>query len=212
MKHIGLRTVAAALVLALAAFLTQGTAEAASDPAAQQIQTFYDGLLDTMKHAKALGLEGRYEKLRPVVQRVYDLPTMTGLAVGPTWSSLAPADQKALIAAFERMTLANYAKNFDGYDGEKFIVDPDVQSRGDDRIVKSTLVAKDQTVPFVYRMRQTGGQTGGTWKIVDVYLNGSISELATRRSDFAATLGSGGASALVRKINDLADNVMKNGS
>jgi phospholipid transport system substrate-binding protein len=52
-------------------------------------------------------------------------------------------------------------------------------------------------------------QSGGSWKVIDVYLNGFVSELATRRSDFAATLSSGGAPALVKKINDLADNVMK---
>ncbi len=191
--------------LAFAALLAPAARAAASDPAAQQVETFYDGLLDSMKHAKELGLEGRYNKLKPVVERVYDLPTMTSLAVGSTWSTISPADQKALIAAFERMTIANYAKNFDGYDGEKFTVDDKVQTRGADRIVMSSLVTKDQTVPFIYRMKQSGG----SWKIVDVYLNGSISELATRRSDFSSTLSSGGAAALIAKINELADKVMK---
>ena len=50
---------------------------------------------------------------------------------------------------------------------------------------------------------------GGSWKIIDVYLNGSISELATRRSDFGATVSSGGAPALIKKINDLSDGLMK---
>ncbi len=81
------------------------------------------------------------------------------------------------------MTVANYASNFDSFGGEKFIVDPAVQTRGTDKVVQSKLVTGDQTIPFNYRMRQTGG----SWKILDVYLNGTISQLATRRSDFAST-------------------------
>jgi phospholipid transport system substrate-binding protein len=177
-----------------------------ADPAAAQIQTFYDALLDSMKHGKQLGLNGRYEKLKPAVEQAYDLPLMTSLVVGSNWSTLSAGDQKDLINAFERMTIANYAKNFDNFSGEKFTVDPAVLTRGVDKVVQSKLVTGNQSIPFNYRMRQS---SGGTWKIVDVYLNGTISELATRRSDFGSTLANGGAPALIKKINALADGLMK---
>jgi phospholipid transport system substrate-binding protein len=179
--------------------------ETLADPAARQIQSFYDTLLDSMKHAKDLGLKGRYEKLKPAVEQTYNLPMMTSLIVGAGWTKLSSAEQQALIQAFERMTIANYAKNFDSYDGEKFTVDPNVQTRGADKVVQSKLVTSSEAIPFNYRMRQSGG----AWKIVDVYLNGFVSELATRRSDFSSTLASGGAPALIKKINDLADALMK---
>ena len=193
------------VTLLFAPALSTAANAADADPAAAQIQTFYDALLDTMKHGKQLGLNGRYEKLKPVVEQVYDLPLMTRLVVGSTWTSLSAGDQQALTAAFERMTIANYAKNFDDFSVEKFTVDPAVQTRGVDKVVQSKLITSGQTVPFNYRMRQSGG----TWKIVDVYLNGFVSELATRRSDFGSTLASGGASALIKKINALADGLMK---
>jgi phospholipid transport system substrate-binding protein len=180
-------------------------ARADADPAAAQIQSFYDTLLDTMKHGKALGINGRYEKLKPAVDQAYDLPLMTSLVVGSSWSTLSAGDQKDLIAAFERMTIANYASNFDDFSGEKFTVDPAVQTRGVDKVVMSKLIAGGQTIPFNYRMRQSGG----TWKIVDVYLNGFVSQLATKRSDFGATLSAGGASALIKKLNEVSDQEMK---
>jgi phospholipid transport system substrate-binding protein len=192
-------------VLALPLAMPAHADDAATDPAAKQIQTFYDVLLDNMKRGKELSLMGRYNKLKPVIEQTYDLPLMTSLAVGPTWSSLPATDQQALIAAFERMTLANYAKNFDTFSGEKFVVDPNAQVHGTDKVVMSKLITSGQTIPFNYRMRQSNG----SWKVIDVYLNGFVSELATRRSDFAATLSSGGAQALVKKINELADNAMK---
>jgi phospholipid transport system substrate-binding protein len=201
------RVCAALSLLALAAF---GAAparadDAPSDPAAKQIAVFSDTLLDSMRQAKALGISGRYAKLKPVVEQTFDLAAMTRLAVGPSWATLTAADQQALVDAFERMTLANYARNFDGFSGEKFVIDPNVQTRNDDRIVQTTLVhAKGAPVPFVYRMHQVGG----VWKIVDIYLNGYVSELATRRSDFAATIASGGSAALIKRINALSDKLM----
>jgi phospholipid transport system substrate-binding protein len=207
MKNLWFKGIAMAMLAVFAAFLVQPASadEAATDPAARQIQAFYDVLLDNMKRGKEMGLMGRYNKLKPVIEQTYDLPLMTSLSVGPSWSSLSAGDQQALTTAFERMTLANYAKNFDTFSGEKFVVDPAVQVHGTDKVVMSKLVTSGQTIPFNYRMRQSGG----SWKVIDVYLNGFVSELATRRSDFAATLSSGGAPALVKKINELADNVMK---
>ena len=199
------------LLMALMLVLMPAVATAADDaappgdPAAKTVQGFYDALLDTMKHGKELGLMGRYNKLKPAIEQAYDLPLMTSLAVGSTWSTLSASDQQALIAAFERMTIANYAKNFDSYGGENFVVDPTVQSSGADKRGLSKLVTASQTVAFNYRLRQTGG----TWKIIDVYLNGFVSELATRRSDFGATLQAGGAPALIKKIDELSDRVMK---
>ncbi len=80
--------------------------------------------------------KSRYDKLKPAIERAFDIPGMTALSVGPSWSSTAPADQKALIDAFERMTIANYARSFDSYDGEKFTVDPTAVDRGSDKLVK----------------------------------------------------------------------------
>ena len=192
--------------LALVALLSGGLpALADTDPAAQTVQSFYDTLVATMKQGKELGMKGRYDKLKPAVEQAYDLADMTKFVVGPTWSSLSAADQQAVTEAFERMTIANYAANFDSFGGEKFSVEPTAQTRGADKVVMSSLVAGNQTIPFNYRLRQVGG----SWKILDVYLNGSISELATRRSDFASTVSSGGAPALIKKIDALSDQLMK---
>jgi phospholipid transport system substrate-binding protein len=39
--------------------------------------------------------------------------------------------------------------------------------------------------------------SGGSWKIIDVFLSGTISELAARRSEYSLVLRTGGAPALV---------------
>jgi phospholipid transport system substrate-binding protein len=170
------------------------------DPAAASVQNFYDALTASMKAAGTA--KSRYDRLKPAVEQDFDLPGMTALSVGPTWASTSAADQKALTDAFERMTIANYARNFDSYSGEKFTVDPAVQERGGDKFVKSSLKpGSGDTIAFNYRLRQTGS----SWKIVDIYLAGNISQLAQKRADFASTLSASGPQGLAKKLNALAD-------
>jgi len=177
------------------------TAQSA-DPSSAQVQGFYDALLASMKSGGSA--KSRFEKLKPAVEKTFDLPAMTATAVGPGWASLSEADKKALTDAFSRMTIANYAKNFDSYGGEKFTVEPASIARGSDHFVKSTLKTSNDSIAFNYRMHQVGSE----WKVTDVYLAGNISQMAQKRSDFAATFASGGASGLAKRINALADQML----
>jgi phospholipid transport system substrate-binding protein len=198
-----------ALVLVFLVILVPARLTAAdADPAGQQVEKFYAALTDAMKRGKELGIEGRYKALAPVVEDTFDLPVMAQLTVGPAWNMQSDADKKAIIDAFTRMTVANYAKSFASYGGEQFTVDPMVKMRGQDKIVESKLIGSDKmATPFVYRMHMAGDK----WKVIDVYLNGTISQLALKRADFSSTVASQGAQALVKKINDLVDTQMKGG-
>jgi phospholipid transport system substrate-binding protein len=73
-------------------------------------------------------------------------------------------------------------------------------------VVTTHLLSPGQApVTIAYRMRDTGGG----WKIIDVFYNGAISQLTTRRSDFAAPLASGGAKGLVAHLNATADKLLQ---
>ena len=194
----------AAALLLCAAMAPDARAE--TDPAAAQVDGFDNVLLAVMKQADQLGVRGRARKLTPEIERAFNLPVMTRFAVGQSWSTMSDSDHAALIAAFTRYSAASYAHNFDGYSGEKFVVDPNVETRGLDKIVKSQIIAgSGAPVVIDYRMRNDGG----TWKIIDVYFQGTISQLTTRRSDFAAALASGGASALIAHMDAQTEKLLK---
>jgi phospholipid transport system substrate-binding protein len=201
-----LKPALAALLLtaapALTAVQTLPVQAQAADPSVDQVQGFYDALLASMKSGGTA--KSRYEKLKPAVEKAFDLPAMTATAVGPTWASTSEADKKALIDAFSRMTIANYAKSFDSFGGEKFTVEPAAIARGNDHFVKSTMKTSKETIAFNYRTHQVGSD----WKITDVYLAGNISQMAQKRSDFAATLASGGPQGLAKRISALADQML----
>ena len=129
---------------------------------------------------------------------------MTRFAVGPGWSAMSAADQQALVRAFGRFTAATFAKNFDGQ--LRFAIDPAVQTRAPDKLVTDTLTPRTGS-PTVLRWRMR--ESGGRWKIVDVFYNGAVSQLATQRADFQSTLAAGGAAALVKKLDEKTATLLR---
>jgi phospholipid transport system substrate-binding protein len=182
---------------------------AADAPAADvtaPIRAFYAALLDVMKRAKALGIRGRYDALAPVVSATFDLPAMTRISVGPRWTSIPPEQQASLIDAFSRMTIATYASRFDGYSGERFEIEPEVDARGTGSVVHTRIIqSKGEPVTLNYLMRRSGS----AWKAVDVYLSGTISEIATRRSEFGGILDAGGPQALIGSLRQQTDRMLR---
>jgi phospholipid transport system substrate-binding protein len=170
----------------------------AASPAAGVIEEFYATLLDTMKNAEKLGFNGRREKLAPAIDKAYNLPLMARLSVGPQWKSLSAEEQKRFVAGFRELTLSTYAARFDGYSGEKLVVEADNQDAQGGKIVHTKLVKSDgEPIQLNYLMRQEGE----AWKIIDVYLKGTVSELATRRSEFSSVLRRDGGAALLKVMD-----------
>jgi phospholipid transport system substrate-binding protein len=65
-------------------------------------------------------------------------------------------------------------------------------------MVRSQIVrANGEPVKVDYMMRRKGD----SWLISDIYLDGAISEVATRRSEFAAILKSQGIDGLIAALN-----------
>jgi phospholipid transport system substrate-binding protein len=166
-------------------------------PAAAVVEGFHAALLDVMRNARALGPRGRERRLRPAMQAAFDLPAMARIAVGPPWTGLAEGERQALVAAFSDWVVATYASRFDGYSGESFAAAGESALQNGDRLVRTQLLRpSDAPVQLNYLLR--GGE--GRWRVVDIYLGGTVSELASRRAEFTALLREGGAERLVAEL------------
>ena len=186
-------------------FLAGSVYAAAGDPAAAQVQTLTNALLKSMHAGSTISVAERYKQLEPVIEQVFAMPLVTRLAVGPEWANFSPDQQKALIAAYTRFTVANYVHNFNDFDGQRFEMDDNVLTRGEDKVVHTRIIpAHDVPVSLLYRMREVDG----TWKVIDVISDG-VSQLALRRSDFAVALAAGGAPALIAHLNKSSDGLLK---
>ena len=171
------------------------------------VNTFHETLISTMKDGRTLSESGRYARIEPVVHRLFDLPLMSRLAIGASWTTLSQAQQQLAIAAFGAYIAATYTDRFDSYSGQRLEIVGQQPSRPG--IIVKTRIVKSNGEPISvdYAMRQNDG----AWQISDVYLDGTISQLATQRSEFGAILRREGFDGLIatlqRKVKFLAGNL-----
>ncbi|MDD3029272.1 MAG: ABC transporter substrate-binding protein [Alphaproteobacteria bacterium] len=188
------------IAVLLLSVLSPGASWAAAAQKPQDIvRTFYAALTETMKQGKSLGFDGRYARLEPVIKNTFNFPLMTRLAVGFGWARATQAEKDELIDAFSAFSIATYANRFSSYDGEVFTVTGEKKSETG-VVVETTLKPKnDDAVMLNYLMR---ADKDGKFRIVDVFMNGTISELATRRSDFSSIVRRQGIPALIRSLKE----------
>ncbi|MFY7959413.1 MAG: ABC transporter substrate-binding protein [Elsteraceae bacterium] len=189
------------LALAVAAFpfLSLRAAEGDAAKAQAVVNRLHEALLAAMKSAAALKFQGRAEALAPVLTETFNLPLMARVAVGPGWKDLTEDQQRRFTDAFTRMTIATYANRFDGYAGESFETLPEAPAQQNGFMVQTRLNRTDGQPPVAlnYLMRQ---EKEGGYRIVDVYLSGAISELATRRSEYSTILKRDGVEKLIEGV------------
>jgi phospholipid transport system substrate-binding protein len=166
--------------------------------AAAPVQSFNAALLRVMKAGASTPFATRYAMLEPAIGRAFDLNAILRVSVGAPWSSMTADEQAALAAAFRRYTVANFVANFDSYAGQTIEVAPDARSLANgDQVVSTRIGGPDgASIDLAYVMRQ--GPAG--WQAVDVLAQGSISRVATQRSDFRTLLSNGGSAALVSSL------------
>jgi phospholipid transport system substrate-binding protein len=192
---------AAALVGGLSLGILSYPAHAAPASGGDTVQGLYEALASTMKNGRTLGQSGRFTQLAPVIRRTFDIASMARLSVGPSWANLPEAQRQQVSESFGRYISAIYADRFDSYNGQKLEVTGE-QPAPSGLMVRSQIIkANGEPVKVDYMMRRSGD----SWLISDIYLDGAISEVATRRSEFAAILKSDGIDGLIAALNRKAD-------
>jgi phospholipid transport system substrate-binding protein len=172
------------------------------------VEKLHGALLQAMKGGSKLGFKGRVALLDPVVRETYDLAAMARVATGAAWPKLSEEERGQIAEAFAAWTVATYASQFKAYDGESFTTKAEVDSARGRRAVETTLNAKgEDPVILNYQLREQDGR----WRIVDVYLDGSVSQLAMRRNEFAGVLAKGGAAGLIGSMQTQAAQLAKGG-
>ena len=165
------------------------------------VQGFYDALLITMKNGRTLGQSGRFAQLEPVIRSTFDVPSMARLSVGPSWATLTEAQRQQVTESLGRYISAIYADRFDSYSGQKLQVTGEHPAAAGVMVHSQIIKANGEPVNVDYMMRRSGD----SWLIADIYLDGAISELATRRSEFSAILKNEGVDGLIAALDRKSD-------
>ncbi len=168
-----------------------------SSAARAVVESLHETLLECMQQADALGFEGRTDQIGRRLDETFDLPFMARMSVGSAWDGLTPAERVDFVALSRRLSAANYAHNFDGFGGERFAIVADEPAPRGTLLVKTELIVpEDDDHKFDYRLRK--GESG--WRIIDVQLDGKISELTLRRADWRSVIKREGFPQLIVEL------------
>lgn len=189
-----------ALLAPLLALLSLAGAATAGDAGARATVERLDAVyLDVMKNAVQLGYSGRFARLEPALAKAFDFAAMARLSVGGRWKDLSPAQQAKLVQTFGRLSVATYAGRFTGYSGERFeILGEEPSAQGTVLVRTRVVLGEKDPIQLDYRLRS--GPNG--WRIIDVFLDGTVSELALRRSEYTAVLDRDGFDALIAALDE----------
>lgn len=141
----------------------------------------------------------RVQLLTPTVDRVFNLQTVLQNSLGLRYRTLPDAQKQQLLEQFRQFTVARYVSNFAVGGSEQFKVEPAATPSPvpGDQIVHTQIVSGGTSTPINYVMRQGAGEG---WQVVDVLLNGNISQVAVQRADFGSSLTSGDATPLIESL------------
>ena len=189
----GFAGAALAILLSTAAIgAAPGVWAAEPDAAVARVQTLDETLAVAAKKGELRG-----PKMRQTLEQSFNLAIMAQVAVGAPWSTLSASDRSGIVDALSRYTEARFAHEFKDYGGQPIQIDPNVQVRGPDKLVRAEIRDPGEPVQKIgYRLREYSGQ----WRIIDVIYNG-VSQLATQRADFSGALQSGGAAGLIKSLD-----------
>jgi phospholipid transport system substrate-binding protein len=192
---------AAALVSGIGLGMLSYPVHAAPSSGGDTVKGLYDVLLNTMKNGRILGQSGRFAQLDPVIRRSFDVASMARLSIGSSWAGLSENQRQQITDSFGRYMSAIYADRFDSYAGQKLEVTGEQPASSGVMVRSQIIKASGEPVKVDYMMRRNGEG----WLISDIYLDGAISEVATRRSEFSTILKNEGIDGLIAALNRKAD-------
>jgi phospholipid transport system substrate-binding protein len=194
----GRRLRAGALCAALV-ILCALTAGAVAEPEAPRalIQRTIDEVLAILRDDKK-SVSQRRPELEAIARDRFDFDTMSRLVLAANWKKLTPAQQTEFVDEFTRFLANDYGGRIERYEQEQVeITGERPEARGDHTIKTKIVGGKNNGALVDYRMRQKGG----SWKIIDVVIEG-ISLVANYRDQFREVAGSGGPAVVIEKLKE----------
>ena len=172
----------------------------------QVIEQLNGVLLEVMKNADALGYQGRYDRLKPVIERTHDLAFLAKFSLGSYWNKLSAELQSQWVEKFTDYSIATYAGRFNGYTGEAFKVVSEQPWKRSRMVVKSMLIRPDEDdIELEYILSQ---RDSGQWRIINVLVDG-VSDLALKRAEYSNILSKEGFDMLVNKLSEKISDYAK---
>ena len=194
-----LHLAAAALLLACATLLAQPTAAQPQNAPESVVEHFQDGLLYTIQNYASMHYDIRVESMEALIAETFDVPRIARTVLGPVaYKSLGDAKRQSYVKLFTRYIVATQAHRLSAKDGQSFSVEGQRDGARRSIIVDGLYSEADGTET---RVSYVLTREPEVWRIVDVIVDGAVSEVSLRRSEFAAVVRDEGVDGLLDALN-----------
>ena len=163
-----------------------------SKEATQTILELHQGLKDISgKNSTVL------KSTTKLINETYYSEEMLNMIIGDSWKNADNQTKKKMIDVFEEYIAKNYIKRFSKIKYPQFS-NLEEKKVGKYKMIKSNLIlSKDEKVSINYLLSLKNEK----WKIFDVLLAGSVSEIATKKSEFKSFIKDGDINPLIEALS-----------
>jgi phospholipid transport system substrate-binding protein len=161
------------------------------------------GNTDVQKAANAPG--ATVEQLATVVEKFVDFGELAKRALGKTWDTLTPAQQKDFADTMKGLLRASYAQKAIGQANANVKYGKET-IEGDEATVTTTLTVKTDQIPVDYKLYKVPGK--GNWRIYDV-LTDEVSLVETYRGQFRKLMADKGFDGLLSTLKTKREQLEK---
>lgn len=143
-------------------------------------------------------LSARKESIAPALTKAFDLNAMTKAVLGSrAWRSATQGEKDQAQDAFKNWMITQYASRFTRSNDPKFSTRETRDGGINTIMVETILRTSKRLVNLDYRMRKNGAD----FQIIDVFLDGRVSEVALRKSEYRKLVKSAGVAGFIDALN-----------
>jgi phospholipid transport system substrate-binding protein len=188
-----------AIWLAIAVCLGAANRVCAGEPV-QMVKSTVEGVLAVLKDPKLKAPDKRnerVERLKEIINPIFDYDEMARRALGAHWRRRTPPEQQEYLRLFRQFIEKIYADKIDFYAGERIVVGRETID-GDYAEVDSRVVNhKGEESPVVFRLRRANGK----WRVYDAVVE-NISVVQNYRSQFDRVISKSSYDELKRMLKE----------
>ena len=159
-----------------------------------------DRAIQVLKDPKLLPKDKRKERvdrLKEVLEPIFDFEEMAKRSLGPHWRRRTPAEQQEFVKIFQEFIEKVYSDKIDLYEGEKIVIGKETLDQEFAQVESNVINNKGESFSIVYRLRRADGK----WKVYDAVVE-NISFINNYRSQFDRVINSSSYEELVKKIKE----------
>ena len=164
------------------------------------VKTAVDGAIAVLKDPKlkpADHKKERIERLKEIVNPMFDYDEMARRSLGAHWRRRSSAEQVEFVELFRAFLERIYSDKIDFYDGQKVMFGRETIDQDYAQVDSTMMNAKGEESSVVYRLKRTDGK----WKVYDAVVE-NISIVNNYRSQFDRVISKSSYEELKRMLRE----------